>query len=67
MEVVMPSYSYPVEGRHVATDLKQSMRAARLVALRATRKHPNRNVNLPAIQLANLTASLERIIALLEG
>ena len=63
----MPSYSYPVEGWHVATDLKQSMRAARLVALRATRKHPNRNVNLPAIQLANLTASLERIIALLEG
>jgi hypothetical protein len=50
----------------IVTDLRQSMRAARITALRATRRAPDRAHALPAMELASLTASLERIISLLE-
>ena len=66
----VPMCTHPVypTGRAVSQELRKSMRAARLVALRATRDCPkkNRHQRLSEIQLASLLASLERMIALLE-
>ena len=59
--------SYPVDGNSVSTDIRQSMRAAHIKALRLTKKHPNRKSTLPAVELAALSEHLERIVILLEG
>ena len=58
---------YPVDCQSVSTDIRQSMRAAHIKALRSTRNKPNRNINQPSVELAALTEHLERIIILLEG
>ena len=58
---------YPVDCQSVSTDIRQSMRAAHIKALRSTRNNPNRNINQPSVELAALTEHLERIIILLEG
>ena len=64
----MISSPYPVCGRSISADLRQSMRAAHLKALHIKRSSsPCRKVDLPTIELAALTEHLERIIILLEG
>lgn len=59
--------TYPVDGKSVSTDIRQSMRAAHIKALHLTKQHPNRKITLPAVELAALSEHLERIIILLEG
>lgn len=58
---------YPVDGNSVSTDIRQSMRAAHIKALRKTQQSPHRQIQLPAVELAALSEHLERIIILLEG
>lgn len=59
--------TFPISGKNLALDLKQSMIAARRIALRRTLKHPHRKTIAAEIQLACLTSYLERIIVLLES
>ena len=59
--------AYPVDGKSISTDIRQSMRAAHLKALHARRQFPMRNIDLSAVELAALTEHLERIAILLEG
>ena len=65
--MALVSTEYPVECESIATDIRQSMRAAHIKALRKTQKSPNRSIQLPAVELAALSEHLERIIILLEG
>ena len=51
--------TFPISGKNLALDLRQSMIAARRIALRKT--------IAAEIQLACLTSYLERIIVLLES
>ena len=63
----MSNYPYPVSGRSISIDLRQSMRAAHLKALHMRREFPYRKIDVPTVELAALTEHLERIIILLEG
>ena len=59
--------SFPISGKNLAVDLRQSMTAARRIALRKSIKHPHRKTIAAEIQLACLTCYLERIIVLLDS